>query len=221
MGRSAMEAQRALRVVEGGVQLVGPMNPPASDHHHDLCAALAERRPDVMQIWAELLRSTVGHHCIKDFGGAILDRAHDAEQDPPGDAAPGALRHPCLACEGCLACALTWPEGAEREASPLGGAPPARAGQGKAPEDGCVGLEHNHLAPASLGLQSRQLERTLGEIRGGGIQSTGGAVGASRLFFHTSRTLARPRRTPVSRAKTVAHARQLHGDGRAPCSQGA
>src|SRR5215510_2651432 len=154
------------------------------------------------------IRAKISKPCrmsVKDFGGAILNRANDAEQDPTGDAAPGAILPPCLAFEGFLAFDLTWTEGAEREASTLRGAPPARAGQGKAPEDGFVGIEQNNLAPASLVLQSRKLDRTRGEIRGGGIQSTGGAVGAYRLFFNTSRTLSRPRRTPVSRAKTVAN----------------
>src|SRR5215831_4827261 len=110
-----MEAQLTLIVVEGGVKLVGPMNPTAIDHHHDLFAELAERRHDLMKILAELLRIKVGHNFIKDFGGAILNRANDAEQDPTGDAAPGAILPPCLAFEGFLAFDLTWTEGAERE----------------------------------------------------------------------------------------------------------
>jgi hypothetical protein len=70
-----------------------------------------------------------------------LDGADDAEQHPTGDAAPGAILHPRLAFEGFLAFDLALAQRPYREAGALGCAPPARAGQGKAPEDGFVCIE--------------------------------------------------------------------------------
>ena len=52
MGREEMEAKRAVVVLKGRVELVGPMNPTAIDDHHDLFAELAERRHDLMNILA-------------------------------------------------------------------------------------------------------------------------------------------------------------------------
>ena len=42
------------------------------------------------------------------------------------------------------------------------------------------------------------------------LEATGRAIVAYRVFFNTPRTLSRPSRTPVSRARTVANSRQLH-----------
>ena len=39
---------------------------------------------------------------------------------------------------------------------------------GKAPQAGFLCLEHNHLAPARLGLEGRECKRAVGEIRWGG-----------------------------------------------------
>src|SRR6266568_8589906 len=120
-----MEAKRVVVVLKGRVELVGPMDPTAIDDHHDLWAELAERRHDLMNILAELLRIKVGHDFIEDFGGPILDGANDAEQHPTGDAAPGAILPPCLAFEGLLAFDLALVQGTCRKASALGFAPPA------------------------------------------------------------------------------------------------
>ena len=128
-----MEAQLAVVVVEGRVELVGPMDPAAIDDHHDVFARFAEGGHDLMEILTQLLGIKVGYDFIEDFRGAILDSADDAEQDATGDATPRAIPQPHLAFEGLLAFDLALAQWACREASALGGAPPARAGQGKAP----------------------------------------------------------------------------------------
>jgi hypothetical protein len=201
---------------KGRVELVGPMDPTAIDDHHDLFASFPEDRHHLMDILPQLQGIKVGHDFIEDFGGPILDGAQDAEQYPTGDAAPGAILHPCLAFAGLLTFDLTLAQGTYREADALGGAPPARAGEGKAPQDGFIGIEQNNLAPARLVLEGRECKRTVGKISWGGGQLAGGAV-VAEIFFNTPRTLSRLRWTPVSRAKTVANSRQLHWEARAPC----
>src|SRR5262250_1550936 len=129
-----MEAKLLVVVGESGVELVRPMEPTAIDDHHDLFASFAEDRHHLMNILPQLLGIKVRHNFIEDFGGAILDRPQDAEQHPAGDPAPGARAEPRLAFEGLLALDLALAQWTYREASALGGAPPAGAGQGKAPE---------------------------------------------------------------------------------------
>jgi hypothetical protein len=160
------------------------------------------------------------HDLIEDFGRPILDRPKDAEQHPARDAAPGAIRQPGLAFEGLLAFALALAQWTYREASALGGAPPAGTGEGKAPQDGFVFIEQNELATTSLVLQGGECEGAVSEISWGGIKATSGTIGAYGLFFKAQRMLSRPSWTPVSRAKTVASSRQLHWEWREPCSRG-
>jgi hypothetical protein len=102
-----MEAQLAVIVLQGRVELVRPMNPAAVDDHHDLFASFAEGRHDLMEILAQLLGIKVGHNFIEDFGGTILDCPNDAEQHAAGDTAPGAVLHPRLPFKGLLAFNLT------------------------------------------------------------------------------------------------------------------
>ena len=139
-----------------------------------------------------------------------MDRANDAEQHAAGEATPRAILPPRLAFEDLLAVARALAQRACRAASALGGAPPACAQQGKAPQDRFVGLEHNDLATARLVLASSQFQSPIREVSRVGIEAPGRAIGAYRFFFHTPRTLSRPSWTPVSRANTVASARQLH-----------
>ena len=115
-----------------------------------------------------------------------------------------------MAFETLLAFDLALAEGTREQTSARRGAPPARPGQSKAPQDRFVFIEHNALATVRLGLAGGQVERAVSEISGGGIQSAGGAVGAYGVFFNTPRTLSRPRWTPVCWANTVARSRQLH-----------
>jgi hypothetical protein len=117
-----------------------------------------------------------------------------------------------LTFEGFVAFALTLTQGAGGETSTLGCAPPARAGQGKTPQDRFIFVEQNDFTLACAILQGREVDRARGKVGRGGVESPGGPVVAYILFFNTSRTLSRPSWTPVSRAKTAASSRQLHGE---------
>jgi hypothetical protein len=205
-----MEAQLAVIVLQGRVELVRPMNPAAIDDHHDLFASCAEGRHHLMEILAQFLGIKVRHDFIEDFGGAILHSAEDREQYPAGDAAPRAILHPRLTFERFFTFDLALPQWTDREASALGCAPPAGPRQGKAPEDGFVFIEQNDLTTPRLVLEGGKFERAVGEVSWGRSQSAGGAVEADILFFKAQRMLSRPSWTPVSRAKTVASSRQLH-----------
>ena len=171
-----MEAKRAVVVLECRVKLVRPMDPAAIDDHHDLFVRFAEGRHHLMDILAQLLGIKVRHNFIEDFGGAILDRPNDTEQYAARHTAPCAILQPRLAFEGFLAFDLTLAQGAEAEASPLYFAPPARAGQGKAPQDGLIFIEQNDLPTASLVLEGGKFKRTIREVSGVGIEPSGGAA---------------------------------------------
>ena len=67
-------------------------------------------------------------------------------------------------------------QGAYGEASTLGGAPPAGAGQRKAPQDRFVGIEQNDLPPTSLIFESREVDRGIREGSRVRIEAPGGAV---------------------------------------------
>jgi hypothetical protein len=67
--------------------------------------------------------------------------------------------------------------------------PPARAGQGTAPQDRFVFIAHNALAPTRLVLAGSKCESAIREVCGGGSPSAGGTGGAYFLFFKTPRTL--------------------------------
>ena len=192
-----MEAQLAVIVLQGRVERVCPMNPAAVDDHHDLFVSFAQGRQHLMHVLAELLGIKVRHNFIEDFGGPILDCSNDTQQHAARDPAPGAITHPCLPFEAFFAFDLTLAQRADGEASPLGFAPPARAGQRKAPEDRFVCIEPNDRATPCLVLESGECKRAVGELSRGGIKTPGGAVGASLLFFNTPRTLSRPSWTPV------------------------
>ena len=107
MGREAMEAQRAVVVVECRVELVCSMDLAAIDNHHALLVGLAPGRHHVMAIVAQLLGLTVRHDGREDLGGAILERPPATEQHAAGDPAPGAIPPPRVAFEGGVAFALT------------------------------------------------------------------------------------------------------------------
>src|SRR5215475_7113543 len=196
------------------------MDPAAIDDHDDLFAGFAEGGHHLMEILAQFLGIKVRDDFIEDFRGAILHSAEDREEHAAGDAAPGAIRYPRVAFAGLLACDLALTQGAEREAHARCFAPPARAGQGKAPQDRCVFIEHNDFPTARLVLKGGQCKSPIREVSGVGIQAPGGTIVAYVLFFNTPRTLSRPRWTPVSRAKTVASSRQLHWEAKAPCCRG-
>ena len=136
-----MEAKLTVVVLKRRVELVCPMNPTAIDDHHDLFVRFTEGRHHLMDVLTQFLGIKVGHDFIEDLGGAILDRADDAEQHATGDAAPRAILEPRLPFERFVAFDLTLTQGAGGKASALGFAPPARAGQGKAPQDRFIFVE--------------------------------------------------------------------------------
>jgi hypothetical protein len=220
MGRQEVEAQLAMVVVEGRVELVRPMDAAALHDHHDLFLGFPEGGHDLMEILPQLLGIKVRHDFIEDFGGPILDCPNDPEQHATRNPAPGARAHPGLPFEGLLAFALALAQRACQEASTLGFAPPTRAGQGKAPHDRFVFIEQDELTATCSVLQGGELKRAIGEISWGGIKATSGAVVAQRLFFKAQRTLSRPRWTPVCWASTVASSRQLHWEWMEPCCRG-
>jgi hypothetical protein len=187
-----METKLAVVVLKGRVELVGPMDPAAIDDHHDLFAGFTEDRHHLMDILTQLLGIKVGHDFIEDFGGPILDGANDAEQHAAGDAAPGAILPPRLAFAGFLAFDLALAQWPYREASTLGGVPPARAGQGKAPQDGFVCIEQNDLPTASLVLEGSKFQSPISEVSGVGLQATGGTIVAYPFFLmHSAHFRAR------------------------------
>jgi hypothetical protein len=199
-----MEAKLLVVVVERGVELVRPVDPAAIDDHHDLFAGFAEDRHHLVNILPQLLGIKVGHDFIEDLGCPILDRPQDTEQHAAGDTAPRAILHPRLAFEGLLAFDLTLAQRAYEEAGARGCAPPARAGESKAPQDRFVFIEQNDLAPVRLVLEGGECKGAVGKISRGGIQTTGGAVGAYVLFLRRS-----------GRSHTRAGP-QSHGLGRSP-----
>ena len=122
-------------------ELVRPVDATAVGHHDHLFAGVAKEGHYLMDILAKPLRLKMGDHLIEDFGGPILDRPNDAEQYPTGHAPPTAIAYPRLPLEALFAFDLTLRHRARGEAIALGFAPPARAGQRKAPQDGFVFIE--------------------------------------------------------------------------------
>jgi hypothetical protein len=173
-----MEAKLVVVVLECRVQLVRPMDPAAIDDHHDLFGRFAEGRHHLMHILAQLLGIKVRHNFIEDLGGAVLDRPNDTEQDAARQTAPRALLPPRLAFEAFFPFDLALAQWTGREASPLCFAPPARAGQGKAPQDRFIFIEQNDLPTARLVLEGGQCKGTISEVSGVGIEPSGGAAGA-------------------------------------------
>jgi hypothetical protein len=135
VGRQEMEVELALVVSKSRVKLMRPMEPAPIDDHDDLFAGFAEDRHDLMDILAQLLGIKVRHDFIEDFGGAILDGANHAEHHAAGDPAPGAILQPRLAFVAFVAFDVVGAQGPCGQTRPLGAAPPAQPGQGKAPQD--------------------------------------------------------------------------------------
>jgi hypothetical protein len=219
-GGEALEAQRALIMVEGRVERVRPMDPAAIDNHPDLLARCAEGRQHVREIVAHCLGIKVRHDCREDFRRPLVDRTHDVEQDPAGDPTPRAILQPRVPCEPLVACDLPRTQRSCAQARALGCAPLARPRPGKTPADGCIVIEQHALALAGLGLQGGTCESSTRQSSRRGSKAPWRAPGASAFVLHAQRTRSRPSWTPVSRAKTVASSRQLHGEYMEPCSRG-
>jgi hypothetical protein len=178
-----MKAKFAAVVVEGRVEFVRPMDPTPIDHHHHLFLGFPEGRHHWVDILAQLLRIKVRDDFREDFGGTVLHRPNDTEQHTAGEPAPGARADPRLAFARFVTFDLTLAHRACGQTRTLRCTPPARPGQGKAPQDRCVCIEHNDLAPARLVFKSRECERAIGEISRGRIQAAGRAVGTYPFFL--------------------------------------
>jgi len=159
---------------------------PVDDHHH-LFPALAQERPDVMDILPQPFGIKLGDHLIEDCRGAILARAQDAEQHAIRHPAPTPIAAPCLAFEGLFTSDVAGAEGPCRHTKALRfAAPPARPRQGKPPQDRFICVEQNTLTTLGAVLQGGQCERPPRQFSGGGSQPTCGPAVAD-VFFLTPR----------------------------------
>jgi hypothetical protein len=197
VGREAMEAQLAVGVSEGRVELVRPMEPTPIDDHHDLFRGCPEDRQHLVHILAQLLGIKMRADLREDFRGAILDGAHDAEQHAAGEAAPRTILPPRLAFAAFFAFDVALAQRPCWETSTGGFPPPASTGEGKTPQDGLIFIEHNDLATASTVLQGGECERGIGKVSGGGSEPPRRATGAD-VFFLTP--LGRSRGSPARRS---------------------
>ncbi len=162
-GRQEMQAKLLVPVSQCRGELVCPVDATPVDDHDDLFPGMAKEGHHLMDILAKSLRIKMGNHFIEDFRGAILDGTHNTEQYAVGHAAPTPIAYPRLAFEGFVAFDLTRAQRACGQTIPLGFAPPARSGQGKAPQDRFVGIEQDDLTPPGLVLERSQFERGIGE----------------------------------------------------------
>ena len=204
MGGQAMQPTLRMPVCQCRRELFRPMDATAVDDHDDLLPRVTKEGHHLRAILAPSLRINMGDDLIEDFRGALWDRAHDAEPDPTGHAAPTPLAHPRLACAGCFGLDLAVAQRACGPARALGLAPPARPGEGKTPDERFICIEPNNLTPMSTLLQGSECERSPRQLSGLGSEPPCGTAGASGFFFHTARTLSRLSWMPVWRAKPVA-----------------
>jgi hypothetical protein len=182
VGRQEMPPKLLVPVGQRRRALFRPVDATAVGDHDDLFARVAKEGPYLMDILAQTRRIKMGDDLVEDFGGAILDRANDTEHHPAGDPAPGAIADPRVAFEALVAFDLALAQRSCGQAVPLGFAPPARAGQGKPPEDRCILIEQNDLTPTSPGLQGGKFERRPRQLSGGWSQSPRGAA-VTDVFF--------------------------------------
>ena len=138
----------------------------------------------------QLLGIKMWNDLIEDFGSPILDRTDDTEQHPAGDPAPGAIADPRLAFEALVAFDLALAQWTGGQASTLGFAPPARPGQGKTPEDGCIFIEQNDLTPTSPIFEGSEFERCPCQLSGVRSEPARGAAVAD-VFFSRVANLTR------------------------------
>jgi hypothetical protein len=64
------------------------LTPIARDDHHDFLVGFLDNGRDLVHLLVSLLGMDMRHHCLEDFGGAIVDDANDVEHPPAGDPAP-------------------------------------------------------------------------------------------------------------------------------------
>src|SRR5262245_11616585 len=157
-GRQEMQPKLFVPVGQRRRELFRPVDATAVGDHDDLFARVAKEGHHLLDILAQPFCIKMGDDLVEDFGGAILDRTNDTEQYPAGDTAPGAIAAPRLAFERLFTSDLTLAQGTGGQASPLGFVPPARAGEGKTPEDSFIFIEQNDLTPTSPVLQGGQFK---------------------------------------------------------------
>jgi hypothetical protein len=204
MSRQYMQPKLLVPVGQRRRELFRPVDATAVGDHDHLFPSVAKEGHHLMDILAQPLRVEMRDDLIDNARGAILHGADDAEQHAAGDPAPGAIAYPRLAFEGFLAFDLTLAQRARGKASALHFAPPARAGQGKAPQDRFIFIEQNNLATAGPVLQRGKFDRSPRQFSRVGSEPPRGTAVAYVFFFNTSRTLSRLSWTPVWRARTVA-----------------
>ncbi len=100
-----------------------------------------------------------------------------------GHTAPTAIGQPRLAFGTFFLFDLTLGQRACGQTKALGFAPPARPGEGKTPEDGCIFIEQDDLATTGPILQGGECERGRGEVSGGGMESPRGTAIPDVFFF--------------------------------------
>ena len=182
-GRQEMPPKLLVPVGERRRELFRPVDATAVGDHDHLFAGVAQEGHHLMEILAQPLWLKMGNDRGEDFGGAILDRAHDPEQHPAGATAPGAIAEPRLAFERLCTSDWTlaqWPGG---QARALGFAPPTRAGQGKTPEDRFIFIEQNALTSTGSVLEGRECERRPRQLSGVRSEPARGAAVAAVFFF--------------------------------------
>jgi hypothetical protein len=183
VGWQEMQPKLLVPVCQRRRELFCPVEATTVGDHDHLFAGVVKEGHHLMDILAQPLRIKMGDDLIEDFGGAILNRTHDIQQHPAGETAPGAITNPRLAFERLCTSDLTlaqWPGG---QARALGFAPPARAGQGKTPEDGFIFIEQNDLTSAGTVLESSEFERRPRELSGMRSEPARGPAVADVFFL--------------------------------------
>lgn len=138
VGRQEVETQAPRPTFKRGCKFVGTMYPAPIDDEDDFLPGRAEGGHELVEILTELRGVKVGHELIKDFGGAVLHRTHQGEQDPVFEAVPRMILLPRLAFARFGVVDLAARQRTERE--PVAGRlmPPADPREGKAPQHGFI-----------------------------------------------------------------------------------
>ena len=140
-GGQELQPKAPLPMGECRGKCVRPVDATPIDDHHHLFPGGGKEGHHLMDILPKPLGIKLRDELIEDLGCPILDSSNDTEQDPAGDPAPGAIASPGLAFEGLLTLDLTLRQGTSGQPCALRCAPPASAGQGKAPQDRFIGIE--------------------------------------------------------------------------------
>ena len=136
-----MQSKLVVPVCQCRGQFFGAVDATPVDHHDDLFPGVAKNGHHLMDILAKILAVKMRDDFIEDSAGRILHGANHVEQHATGDAAPGAMAHPGLAFQAFFPFDLTLAQRACRQAITLGATPPPYPWQGKAPQDGFIGIQ--------------------------------------------------------------------------------